>query len=52
MMFLFQMKFDVLGRTKILFFLKSSYNVPVRNKIKIIWQSKIRKTVMKQKFKC
>ena len=50
MMFLFQMKFDVLGRTKILFFLKSSYNVPVRNKI--IWQSKIRKTVMKQKFKC
>ena len=50
MNFVYEIKFDILGSTKILFFLKSSFNVPVRNKI--IRQSKIRKTVMKQKFKC
>ena len=35
--------------TKILFYIKSSKNVVVKNKV--FSQSKIRKTVMKQKFK-
>ena len=35
--------------TKNLFFLNKTFNVPVRNKI--ISLSKVRKTVMKQKFK-
>ena len=45
-----KIKFDILISTKTLFYIKSLYNVPVRNKI--ISQSKIRKTVIKQKFKC
>ena len=40
---------DILISTKTLFHKRTSYNVPVRNKI--VSQSKIRKTVMKQKFK-
>ena len=49
MKFLYKIKFDILISTKTIFHKRTSYNVPVRNKI--VSQSKIRKTVMKQKFK-
>ena len=41
--------FDILISTKTLFYIKASYNAPVRNEI--VPQSKICKTDMKQKFK-
>ena len=44
-----EIKFDILISTKTLFYKRPSYNVPVRNEI--VSKSKIRKTVMKQKFK-
>ena len=44
-----EIKFDILISTKTLFYIETLNNVPVRNKI--VSQSKIRKTVMKQKFK-
>ena len=47
MKFTLNIKFDILISTKTLFYIKASYNVPVRKKI--VPQSKICKTVMKQK---
>ena len=44
-----EIKFGILISTKTLFYIKISNNVSVRNKI--VSQSKIRKKVMKQKFK-
>ena len=44
-----KIKFDILESTKTLFYIKPSNNVSVRNGI--VSQSKIRKNVMKQKFK-
>ena len=49
MKFLCKIKFEILISTKTLFNIKKSYNVPIKNQI--VSQSKIRKTVMKQKFK-
>ena len=49
MKFLYKIKFGILISTKTLFYIKASLNVPVRNEI--VPQSKICKTVMKQKFK-
>ena len=49
MKFSYKIKFDILISAKTLFYIKASLNVPVRNEI--VPQSKICKTVMKQKFK-
>ena len=49
MKFLCEIKIEILISTKTLFHIKASCNVPVRNEI--VPQSKICKTVMKQKFK-
>ena len=49
MKLLYEIKFDILISTKTLFYIKNSYKVSVRNYI--VSQTKIRKTVMKQKFK-
>ena len=49
MKLLYKTKFDTLISTKTLFYIKSSKNVVLKNKV--VSQSKIRKTVMKQKFK-
>ena len=41
-----KIEFDILISTKTLFFIETLYSLPVRNKI--VSQSKIRKTVVKQ----